>query len=111
MIRAFSGYVNIEGWSTIGPAYLKELIFLLEKCDAVIYWIYRHGTVWVIENNGPYSISTIKKDKGQDVDKPKDQYMSTDWDKLIKNSRAKHIFYCGLDANEYDQISACDTAK
>ena len=67
--------------------------------------------LWEIVNNGPYAIPKIKNDKGEDIDKPKDQYTSADWEKLTKNSKAKHIIYCGLDANEYNRISACDTAK
>ena len=62
-------------------------------------------------NNGPYSFLKIENDKGEIIDKPKDQYTSADWGKLTKNSRPKHILYCGLDANEYNQISACDTTK
>ena len=67
--------------------------------------------LWEIVNNGPYSISKIKNDKGEEVDKPKDQYTSANQNKLTENSRAKHVLYCGLDANEYNQISTCDTAK
>ena len=40
----------------------------------------------------------MKNDKGEEVYKPKDQYTSVNWNKLTKNSRAKHILYCGLDA-------------
>ena len=67
--------------------------------------------LWKIVNNGPYTVPKIKNDKGEDIDKPKDQYTSTDWERLINNSRAKHILYCGLDAIEYNRISACDNAK
>jgi len=59
----------------------------------------------------PYAVPKITNDKGEEVDKPKNQYTTFDWDKLTKNSRAKHILYCGLDANEYNRISACDIAK
>ena len=62
-------------------------------------------------NNGPYTVPKIKNDKEEDIDKPKDQYTSTNWERLTKNSRAKHILYCGLDANEYNRISVCDAAK
>jgi len=58
--------------------------------------------LWEIVINGPYATSKIKNDKGEEVDEPKDQYTSTDWDKLTKNSRAKHILYCGLYADEYN---------
>ena len=67
--------------------------------------------LWEIVNNGPYTVPKIKNDKGEDIDKPKDQYTSTDWEKLTKNSKAKHILYCDLDANEYNRISTCETAK
>jgi len=39
-----------------------------------------------------------------------DQYTIVDQTNT-KNSRAQHILYCGLDANEYNRISGCDTAK
>jgi len=67
--------------------------------------------LWKIVNNGSYSTPKIKNDKGELIDKPKDQYISADWEKLTKNSQAKHILYCGLYANEYNRISACDTAQ
>jgi len=67
--------------------------------------------LWKIMNNGPYSISKVKNGKEEIIDKPKEQYMSANWDKLTKNSRAKHILYCGFDANKYNQISARDTTK
>jgi len=47
----------------------------------------------------------------EEVDKPKDQYTSSDWDKLTKKFRRKHILYCVLDASKYNRIFACDTAK
>ena len=59
----------------------------------------------------PIPFSKIKNDKGEEVDKPKDQCATADWNKLTKNSRAKHSLYCDLDANEYNRISSCDTAK
>jgi len=62
-------------------------------------------------NSGPHPIPKIENDKGEFVDKPKDQYTSANWKRLTKNSKAKHILYCGLDANEYNHISTCDTAQ
>jgi len=64
-----------------------------------------------IVNNGFCSTPKIKNDKGEFIDKPKDQFTSADWEKLTKNSKAKHILYWGLDANEYNRISACNTAQ
>jgi len=67
--------------------------------------------LWEILNNGPYTVPKITIDEGGEVDKPKDKYSTSDWDKMTKNYRAKCILYCGLDANKYNRISACDTAK
>jgi len=67
--------------------------------------------LWEIVNNRRYIILQIINDRGKEVDKSKDQYTTSDWDKLTKNLRAKHILYFGLDANKYIRISACDTIK
>ena len=67
--------------------------------------------LWEIVNSGPYPTPKIKNDQGEFINKPKDQYTSSDWERLTKNSKAKHILYCGLDANKYNRISACDTAQ
>ena len=66
---------------------------------------------WEIVNKGSYAIPKITNDKREKVEKPKDQYTSSDWDKRTKNARAKYIFYCRLDANENNWISACDITK
>jgi len=67
--------------------------------------------LWEIMKNGRCSIPKIKNDKDEIIDKPMDQYTSTDWENLTKNSKAKHILYCGLDANEYTCIFTCDIAQ
>jgi len=63
--------------------------------------------------------STITKDSyikktildGKLVEKTEDQYTREDYARLSKNSKAVHILYCGLDANESNRIYACETAK
>jgi len=55
--------------------------------------------IYEIVINGTYAAPKIKNDKGEEVNKPKDQYTHADWDKLNKNSRAKYILYCGLNAD------------
>ena len=32
-------------------------------------------------NNGPYTVPKVKNDKGEMIDKPKDQYTSANWDR------------------------------
>ena len=86
----FLGDVNIEGWSTIILLCLKELTSLIE--NAVQTFIESTTTeLWEIVNNGPYAVPKITNDKGEEVEKPKDQYTTFDWDKPTKKSRAKRI--------------------
>ena len=108
---ALSGDINIEGRSTVRPPLFKGTNFSYWKNAMQIFIESTDMELWEIVNNGPYTVPKVKNDKGEMIDKPKDQYTSADWEKLTKNSRAKYILYCGLDANEYNRISACDTAK
>ena len=45
------------------------------------------------------------------VEKTKDQYTQEDFGKHSKNYKAMHILYYGLNADEYNRICACETAK
>ena len=65
--------------------------------------------LWNIITKGPYvPMTTIE---GKSVKKNEDQYTQDDFARLSKNCKAMHILYCGLDANEYNRISACESAK
>ena len=48
---------------------------------------------------------------GKVVKKTEDQYTQKDFAKFSKNCKVMHILYCGLDANEYNLICACEPAK
>ena len=101
----------MEGKLTVRPPLFKGTNFSYWKNAMQIFIESTDMKLWEIMNNGPYATPKITNAKGEEVDKPKDQYTTSDWDKLTKNSRAKHILYYGLDANEYNRIFACDTAK
>ena len=108
---ALLGDVNMQGQSTVMPPLFKGTNFSYCKNAMQIFIESTNMELWEIVNNGPHVAPKITNDKGEEVDKLKDQYTTSDWDKLMKNSWAKHILYYGLDANEYNRISACDTAK
>jgi len=44
---------------------------------------------------------------GKMIKKTEEQYIQEDFARLSKNYKAMLIFYCGLDANEYNRICAC----
>ena len=65
--------------------------------------------LWNIITKGPYvPMTTID---GTTVKKTEEQYTQEDFTRLLKNYKAMHILYCGLDANEYNRICACESAK
>jgi len=85
---AFSGDINIEGRSIVRPPLFKGTNFSYWKHAMQIFIESIDMELWKIMNSGPYSILKIKNDKGEFVDKPKDQYTSADWERLTKNSKA-----------------------
>ena len=108
---AFSGDINIECRSIVRPPLFKGTNFSYSKNAIQIFIESTNMKLWEIMNNGSYVVPKITNDKGDKVDKPNDQYNTSDWDKLMKNSRAKHILHCSLDGSEYNRISTCNTAK
>jgi len=65
--------------------------------------------LWNIITKGPYVPMTTVDEKL--AKKNEDQYTQEDFAKLLKNCKAMHILYCGLDANEYNRICACESTK
>ena len=93
-IIAFSGDINIEGCSTVRPPLFKGTNFGYWKNAMQIFIESTDMELWKIVNNRPYIVPRIKNDKGEEIDKPKYQYTCTNWERLTKSSRAKHILYC-----------------
>ena len=65
--------------------------------------------LWNIVTKGPY-VPQITID-GKTVTKTEEQYTQEDFARLSKNCKAMHILYCGLDANEYNRICACEPKR
>ena len=65
--------------------------------------------LWQLVVNGPHI--PIKIVKNVEIEKEIKEYNEID-KKLIKmNANAMNILYCGLDPNEYNRISSCESAK
>jgi len=65
--------------------------------------------LWNLVTKGPYVPMTIID--GKVVKKTEEQYTQEDYARHSKNYKAMHILYCGLDANEYNHICACESTK
>ncbi|GAV79817.1 UBN2 domain-containing protein, partial [Cephalotus follicularis] len=65
--------------------------------------------LWHIIVNGPrMPTRTIE---GVVTPKPENEYNDNDFRMLQLNSKAKHVLFCAVGPNEFNQISSCDSAK
>ncbi|GAV60780.1 LOW QUALITY PROTEIN: UBN2 domain-containing protein, partial [Cephalotus follicularis] len=65
--------------------------------------------LWHIVVNGPrMPTRTIE---GVVSPKPENEYNDIDFRMLQLNSKAKHVLFCSVGPNEFNQISSCDSAK
>ncbi|GAV81380.1 UBN2 domain-containing protein, partial [Cephalotus follicularis] len=65
--------------------------------------------LWHIIINGP-RIPT-RNIEGVVSPKPENEYNDNDFRMLQLNSKAKHVLFCAVGPNEFNQISSCDSAK
>lgn len=65
--------------------------------------------IWKIISNGPYVPMTTVD--GKEIPKAEDKFTQTDLEKISKNFRAINLLYCVLDANKFNRISSCESAK
>ncbi|GAV68156.1 UBN2 domain-containing protein, partial [Cephalotus follicularis] len=65
--------------------------------------------LWHIIVNGPRM--PTKTIEGVVSPKPENEYNDNDFRMLQLNSKAKHVLFCAVGPNEFNQISSCDSAK
>ena len=66
--------------------------------------------LWDITQRGPrVPMKTVEG--GARVPKLESEYNQTDLENVAKNYRAINLLYCGLDANEFNRVSSCTSAK
>ncbi|GAV84134.1 LOW QUALITY PROTEIN: UBN2 domain-containing protein, partial [Cephalotus follicularis] len=74
-----------------------------------IFLQYLDYQLWHIIVNGPrMPTRTIE---GVVSPKSKNEYNDNDFRMLQLNSKAKHVLFCAVGPNEFNQISSCDSAK
>ncbi|XP_070013873.1 uncharacterized protein [Nicotiana sylvestris] len=67
--------------------------------------------IWYIICDGPYVPTKVLEELPFSMTKTSKEYTDTDRKAVEKNFRAKKILVCGIGPEEYNRISACDTAK
>ncbi|XP_021743604.1 uncharacterized protein LOC110709690 [Chenopodium quinoa] len=66
--------------------------------------------LWEIIKKGP-KVPMKTTESGAAVPKDDDEFNQTDLENVAKNYRAMNLLYCGLDANEFNRVSTCKSAK
>ncbi|XP_070002932.1 intracellular protein transport protein USO1-like [Nicotiana sylvestris] len=67
--------------------------------------------LWDIICDGSYVPMKKLEETGPIVSKDRKEYIDIDRKAVEKNYRAKKILVCGIGPDEYNRVSACDTAK
>jgi len=108
MATTGEGYYD-QGCSTTRPPLFRATNFSYWKILMHMFIKTEDYELWNIMTKGSYVLQiTIV---GKTTAKTEDQYSQEDFARLSKNCKAMHILYCGLDANEYNRICACESAK
>ncbi|XP_021771739.1 uncharacterized protein LOC110735868 [Chenopodium quinoa] len=66
--------------------------------------------LWEIIKKGP-KVPMKTTESGVAVPKNDDEFNQTDLESVAKNYRAMNLLYCALDANEFNRVSTCKSAK
>ena len=99
-----------QGRSANRPPLFAGNNFAHWKCLMKMFVIDQDMELWDIIIKGP-KIPMKTKEDGESVPKSEDEFTQTDLEQVSKNYKAMNLIYCGLDANEFNRITSCKTAK
>ncbi|XP_070008496.1 intracellular protein transport protein USO1-like [Nicotiana sylvestris] len=71
----------------------------------------KDSKLWDVICDGPYIPTKAVRDLSLTMPKTRKEYTDVDRKVMEKNFRAKKILVCGIGPDEYNRISACETAK
>ena len=104
-----SSVSSLEGQSSHRPPLFTGTNYSYWKNRMRIFITSTDYDLWKIITKGPY-IPT-KKSGDLDVPKSEDEWDEAEKPKIEKNARAINLLYCALSTDEYNRISACETAQ
>ncbi|XP_070022993.1 uncharacterized protein [Nicotiana sylvestris] len=103
---------NIEkGQSTYRPPRFNGQYYGWWKTRMHDFMMVEDSELWDIICDGPYVPMKKLEETGPMVPKGRKDYSDIDRKVVEKNYRAKKILMCGIGPDEYNRVSACDTAK
>ena len=98
-----------EGQSSNRPPCFNGSNYAYWKNRMRIYMIAQDFDLWQLVVNGPHI--PIKIVDNVEIEKTVEEYNDIDKRLIKMNANAMNILYCGLDPNEYNRISSCESAK
>ncbi|XP_015089733.1 uncharacterized protein LOC107032670 [Solanum pennellii] len=102
-----------EGQSSTRPPRFNGHFYSWWKVRMHNYLMAEDSELWDIVLDGPF-VPTIEENDGEKtnlVPKPKQKYDEADRKKIEKGFKAKNLLVCGIGPNEYNRVSACESAK
>ena len=99
----------IEGQSIVRPPYFDGSNYTYWKERMKIFIQSVDYKLWLVIKNGP-SIPKKVVD-GKEVEKLEEEFNDQDMKKMEQNAKAKNIFYCAVNPDDFRKISRCQTAK
>ena len=98
-----------EGQSTNRPPLFNGSNYTYWKARMKIFIQALNYDMWSIIVNGPHTPTKI-------IDGVESAKSEKEWDEVDKkmaqlNAKAMNVLYCALDANEFNRISTCSSAK
>ncbi|XP_070026719.1 uncharacterized protein [Nicotiana sylvestris] len=100
-----------EGQSTYRPPRLNGQYYDWWKTRMHDFIMAEDSKLWDIICDGPHVPMKKLEETGTMVPKDKKEYSDIDRKAVEKNYRAKKILVCGIGPDEYNRVSACNTAK
>ncbi|XP_070008281.1 uncharacterized protein [Nicotiana sylvestris] len=100
-----------EGESTYRPPRFNDQYYGWWKICMHDFMMAEDSLLWDIICDDPYVPMKKLEETGPMVSKGRKKYNDIDRKAVEKNYRAKKILMCGIGPDEYNRVSACDTAK
>ncbi|XP_069152768.1 uncharacterized protein [Solanum lycopersicum] len=102
-----------EGQSSTRPPRLNGNFYSLWKVRMHDFLMAEDNEIWEIVLDGPF-IPMIQEKNGEKtrlVPKPRQKYDEADKKKIEKGYKAKTLLVCGIGPNEFNRVSAYESAK
>lgn len=102
-----------EGQSSIRPPRFNGHFYNWWKVSMHDFLMAKDSEPWDIVSDGPF-VPMIEEKDGEItrlVPKPRRKYDEADRKKIEKGYKENKLFVCGIGPNEFNRVSACESAK